>query len=40
MSLATLRSTLSRLVSERHKRAIRSKLNEAKKRFAGALLAL
>jgi len=37
-TLTTLRSTLSRLVSERHKRAIRSKLNEAKKRFAGALL--
>ena len=27
-----------RLVSERHKRAIKSKLNEAKKRFADALL--
>jgi aminoglycoside 3-N-acetyltransferase len=37
-SLTTLRSTLSRLVSERHKRAIKSKLNEAKKRVAGALL--
>lgn len=38
MSLTTLRSTLSRLVSERHKRAIKSKVNEAKKRFADALL--
>jgi aminoglycoside 3-N-acetyltransferase len=36
--LTTLRSTLARLVSERHKRAIRSKINEAKKRFAGTLL--
>jgi aminoglycoside 3-N-acetyltransferase len=37
-SPTTLRSTLSRLVSERYKRAIKSKLNEAKKRVAGALL--
>ena len=38
MSLTTLRSTLSACVSERHKRAIKSKVNEAKKRFADALL--
>ena len=37
-SLNTLRSTLSRLLSERHKRALRSKLNELKKRFADAVL--
>jgi len=37
-NLATLRSTLSRLVSERHKRAIRSKVSEAKKRFADTFL--
>jgi aminoglycoside 3-N-acetyltransferase len=36
--VSTLRSTLSRLMSERHKRVIRSKLNEAKKRFADAVL--
>ena len=36
--MSVLRSTLSRLMSERHKRAIRSKLNEAKKRFADAVL--
>jgi aminoglycoside 3-N-acetyltransferase len=36
--VTSLRSTLSRLMSERHKRAIRSKLNEAKKRFADAVL--
>ena len=36
--MSALRSTLSRLLSERHKRAIRSKLNEAKKRFADAVL--
>jgi aminoglycoside 3-N-acetyltransferase len=37
-SLQTLRSTLARLVSERYKRAIKSKLNELKKRFADAAL--
>lgn len=36
--MSSLRSALSRLVSERHKRALRSKLNEAKKRFADAVL--
>ena len=33
-----LRSALSRLVSERHKRAIRSKVSEAKKRLANSFL--
>ncbi len=38
MNLTMLRSTLSRCVSDRQKRAVISKINEAKKRLASALL--
>lgn len=38
MNLAALRSSLSRLVGDSRKRAVRSKLNEARKWFAGAML--
>jgi aminoglycoside 3-N-acetyltransferase len=38
MDMTTLRSALSRFVGERRKRAIKSKINEAKKRLADALL--
>ena len=38
MNLTMLRSTLSRWVSDRQKRAVKSKINEAKKRLVSALL--
>jgi aminoglycoside 3-N-acetyltransferase len=38
MNLTMLRSTLSRCVSDRQKRAIKSKINEAKKRLVSTLL--
>jgi len=38
MKLTMLRATLSRCVSERHKRALKSRINEAKKRLASAML--
>jgi len=38
MNLATLRSTLSRWVGDRQRRAVKSKVSEAKKRLVSALL--